>query len=119
MDFFNTLTLILTITLVLLWGGGAIIKYAINQYYDRQSELNKKKMYICLNCNREDAYKKINEEKHEHTETRKEHHSKPGSAVLFSDLIGKTYKITRYNTTYKCEYCGHTKVDYREYQQRL
>jgi len=119
MDFFTTLLLIFGVTLAGIWGSGALIKHGINTYYDRQSELNKKKMYTCLNCNREDAYEKINEERHEHIETRKEHRSKSVGADLSPDSIGKTYKIIRYNTTYECVYCAHTKVDYREYQQQL
>jgi len=119
MNFFTALLLIFGVTLAGIWGTGALVKYGINQYYDRQSELNKKKMYTCLNCKREDAYEKVYEDKHEHIETRKDHHSKPDSTDPPSVSIGKTYKIIRYDTTYECVYCGHTKVDYREYQQRL
>lgn len=119
MNFFTTLLLILGVTLAGIWGAGSLVKYGINKYYDRQSELSQKKLYACPVCYREDAYEKIYEGKYEYIETRKEHRSKPGSTVLVSDLIGKNYKIIRYNTTYGCKYCSHTKVDYREYQQRL
>ena len=119
MEFFTTPLLIFGVALAGIWGAGSLVKYGINQYHDRQSELNKKKMYTCLNCKRGDAYERINDDQYVYFETRKEHQSKPGSDAPSSDLIGKTYKIIRYKTTYECEYCGHTKVDYREYQQRL
>jgi len=119
MDLFITLMLFLGVTLVVVWGVGALIKYAINKYYDRQSELSKKNLYACPVCLREDAYKKIYEGKYEYIETRKKNRPNPVSADPSLGLIGTTYKIIRYHTTYGCIYCKHTKVNYREYQQRL